>query len=114
MKEILAYCGIACDQCEAYTATVENNAQLQAEVAEKWNKAYGAAYKAADIVCKGCLAVDGPLFSHCAHCEIRKCSLEHGVANCGHCPEYACGKLQKFFEFLPDAKTRLDEVRSRL
>jgi hypothetical protein len=47
-------------------------------------------------------------------CEIRKCGKEKGVINCAHCSDYACEKLVKFFEMVPDAKTRLDEIKAKL
>ena len=51
-----------------------------------------------------------------AACEIRVCGTGRGVANCGHCAEYVCGKLDRFFSlgFDPQARTRLDEVRRSL
>jgi hypothetical protein len=36
------------------------------------------------------------------------------TANCGHCGDYACEKLEAFFGFVPDARTTLDGVRTGL
>jgi len=40
--------------------------------------------------------------------------VERGVVNCAYCPEYACGKLERFFGFAPDARAVLDQVRRSL
>jgi hypothetical protein len=54
------------------------------------------------------------VFQHCTVCEIRKCGMDQEVVNCAHCDEYACDKLTKFFEMVPDAKKTLDEIRQEL
>jgi len=58
--------------------------------------------------------VNKPVFNHCTVCEIRKCGKEKGVINCAYCDDYACDKLLKFFEMVPDNKKRLDAIRSSI
>jgi hypothetical protein len=36
------------------------------------------------------------------------------LANCGHCADYACGKLEGFFGFAPEARATLDVIRAGL
>ena len=40
--------------------------------------------------------------------------MERGVANCAHCAEYACDKLEAFFGLVPDARVTLDDIRAGL
>jgi hypothetical protein len=47
-------------------------------------------------------------------CQIRKCASQKGVENCAYCDEYACEKLKEFFVTEPDARERLDEIKSGL
>ena len=83
-------------------------------MAELWSKEYGAEIKAEDINCESCLSDSENVFSHPKVCEIRKCGKEKGVVNCAYCAEYVCEQLQKFFEMVPDAKKRLDQVKAGL
>jgi hypothetical protein len=114
VTEMIAYCGIKCQECGAFIATMNNDDAKRNEVAEEWAKMYNPDIKPEDINCEGCLSEGGVLFSHCNVCGIRKCAGEKAVVNCAHCPDYACDKLIEFLKMVPDAKTTLDEIRSRL
>ncbi|GAB4533122.1 MAG: hypothetical protein Kow0063_14610 [Anaerolineae bacterium] len=83
-------------------------------MAAQWREEYNApGITVESVMCDGCLS--GPRkCSHCAECDIRACGLERGVANCGHCTDYACEKIERFFGFVPDARTVLDEIRRSL
>ena len=114
MEEMISVCGLLCSECGALIATKSDDDEKRAEVAETWSKQYNVDIKPEDINCDGCLSDSERLFSHCKVCEIRKCGKERSIANCAYCDEYACEKLEKFFQMVPDAKKRLDEIRSRL
>lgn len=47
--------------------------------------------------CDGCLTDGGALAQYAVSCAVRSCNLEQGVANCAHCEEYACDKLDAMF-----------------
>ena len=47
--------------------------------------------------CDGCLTDDGQLAQYAVNCAVRNCNLDHDVANCAHCEEYACDKLEAMF-----------------
>ncbi|MBC8312921.1 MAG: DUF3795 domain-containing protein [Candidatus Cloacimonetes bacterium] len=111
MKKIIAFCGIICYECPAFIATKNDNDIERKKVAEQWSKEFNAEIKPEDINCNGCLSKTEPLFSHCKVCEIRFCGLEKGIKNCAYCDEFACEKLNKFFEFLPSAKIILKKIR---
>jgi hypothetical protein len=114
MDEMIAICGLDCHECGAFLATRDNDDEKRAEVAQLWSKEYKTDIKPEDINCEGCLSDSGNLFSHPKTCEIRKCSKEKDVVNCAYCSDYACEKLEKFFKMVPDAKTRLDEIKAKL
>ncbi len=114
MSEVISFCGLNCGECGAFLATKNNDDQKRAEVAELWSKEYKTDLKPEDINCEGCLSRSDNVFNYTKICEIRKCGMEKDIENCAHCGDYACEKLEKFFEMVPDAKKRLDEIRSTL
>jgi len=111
MARIISFCGLSCDECGAYVATVNDDDAKRAEVAEMWSKEFNGDIKPSDINCGGCPSTEGPVFMHCKVCEIRKCGLARGVANCAHCDDYACEKLVAFFEMVPACRETLDGIR---
>ena len=86
----------------------------RAEVAKTWSDQFGHEFKPQDINCDGCTSGSERLFSHCSACEIRACAQGKGLANCAHCDDYACDKLEAFFKMVPDARKNLDAIRSGL
>jgi len=114
MEEMVSFCGLLCSECGAFIATQNDDDEKRAEVAQLWSKGYGVDLKPEDINCSGCLSDTEPLFGHCQVCEIRKCAREKDIENCAHCDEYACEKLEKIFQMVPDAKKRLDQIQSTL
>ena len=111
MEESIAICGISCNECGAYIATKTDDDEKRKETAELWTKEYNADIKPEDIYCDGCVSQSQIHFKHCHVCEIRKCGLEKGVANCALCDDYACEKLQAFFKMVPMAQTKLEAIR---
>ncbi len=114
MEKIIAYCGIVCSDCPAYVATQANDRaaleQLAANAREKYNQPNATAEGS---MCDGCLT--GPhKCGYCAECAIRACGVERGVANCAHCAEYPCEKLQGFWTMAPAAKETLDQIYMNL
>lgn len=114
MDEMIAFCGLRCHECGAFIATKNNDDEKRTEVAQLWSKEFNKDFKPEDIYCDGCLADGGHLFKYCKVCKIRKCGKEKQVVNCAHCNDYACDKLEKFFQMMPDARKQLDEIRSHL
>jgi len=110
MNEMIAFCGSACQECEAFLATRNDDDEKRAEIAQLWSKQYNADIKPEDINCDGCKSVGDRHFNYCNVCEIRKCGMERGVENCAYCNDYSCERLEKFFEIAPDNKKRLDAI----
>ena len=113
-KKIIAYCGLICSDCPAYIATQADDREALEKIVAQWREEYNAPGMTVEsILCDGCL--DGPRkCGHCAECEIRACGVAKGVLNCAYCDDYACEKLEGFFDFVPDAKVALDDIRQSL
>jgi hypothetical protein len=119
MDEIISYCGLTCHKCAIHLAMGEKNDEkkhkMRIEIAQQIKKHYGQECKAEDVTdCDGCKTEGGRLFSGSKKCEIRKCAKSKAIENCAYCDEYACEKLEKFFATDPEAKARLDEIKSRI
>jgi len=115
METMLAYCGLVCTECEGYLATQAGDPAALERLAEKARKEYGAASATAQsIQCDGCLSASARKCGYCAECAIRACGVEHGVANCAACPDYACEKLLGFFKMVPAAQATLDRAHAAL
>ena len=115
MERMIAFCGLVCTECEGYLATQANDWAALERLAAKAREEYNAPTATAEgVLCDGCLSDTGRKCGYCAQCEIRACGVARGVANCGHCPDYACEKLTAFFGMVPAARGVLDGVRSAL
>ena len=116
MDTIIAYCGLDCSGCPAYRATQANDRAALERTAAQWREQFNTSQITADsILCDGCLAHDGGRLSgYCTICEIRACALERGVANCAHCADYACAKLEGFWAHAPEARQALDAIHQKL
>lgn len=115
MEPIIAYCGLVCSDCPAYSATQAGDWAELERVAAQWRQEFDAPHlTAASVQCDGCLTDVGHKFGHCHECQVRACGLERGVVNCAYCEDYACETLQAFFGWVPEARTRLDGIRAGL
>jgi hypothetical protein len=121
MRELaLGYCGLDCERCPVFVATVKNDNALRRETAEQWSKLLGE-YLAArlgrsqldpsEMTCHGCRSTS--LFIGCSVCEIRSCARGRGLGSCAHCSAYdVCELLKGFYSVYPDARAALDEIRA--
>jgi hypothetical protein len=113
---MIAFCGLKCDSCPLFLATIEQNKSQQKKmrelIAEQCSKYYGMDVKPEDVSdCDGCTADTGRLFSGCMICEIRKCAISKNINSCAFCVDYACESLKKHFILDPQAQNRLEEIR---
>ena len=73
MRDMIAYCGLDCEKCDAYLATINDDQALREKTAKLWSE--------------GC-RMDGAKTVYCESlCGIRQCALQKGVTTCGDCPE---------------------------
>lgn len=108
VKEMIGYCGLDCEKCDAYLATVNNDQALREKTAKLWAELNNAPILPEHINCEGCRA-NGAKTVFCNNlCEIRKCALKKGVSTSGDCPELdSCQTVQAIFENNPSALENL-------
>ncbi len=115
MAEMIAYCGLICTDCEAYIATQASDLdaleRMAARAREEFNMPDATA---ATAMCDGCLSDSNRLCGYCFECRVRACAIEQGLANCAHCIDYGCEKLEAFWQMAPAARATLDGIRAGL
>ena len=108
---MIGYCGLDCEQCEAFIATRTDDDALRAKVAEEWAKMTHAPIKPEHINCTGCLSAGVKTYFCDQLCEIRKCALNKSFSSCAVCSELPCGALNQILDGNPQARERLEALR---
>ena len=108
MKDRIAYCGLDCEKCDAYLATINDDQALREKTAKRWAELNNAPILPEHINCEGC-RVDGIKTVYCdSLCGIRQCALKKGVATCGDCPDLEiCQTVGEIIANNPDALKNL-------
>lgn len=108
MRNTIAYCGLDCEKCDAYLATVHDDQALREKTAKLWAKLNSAPILPEHINCEGC-RIDGIKTVYCDRlCPIRQCALKKGVPTCGGCPDLdACQTVGAILSNHPDALKNL-------
>ncbi len=87
MKKLIAYCGLDCEKCEAFIATLNNDKALREKVAKEWLELNSVEITPEMINCEGC-RVDGVKTPYCdKYCQIRQCARNKAYETCGNCAE---------------------------
>ena len=111
MKKMIAYCGLDCEKCDAYIATVNNDDALREKTAELWSKLNGITILPEQINCEGCRA-DGKKTVFCESlCEIRKCAMAKEFSTCGDCDKTDC--CPKLAMIVSDNKDALANLKGQ-
>lgn len=108
MKNMIAYCGLDCENCDAYLATVNNDQELRKKTAKLWAELNNAPIFPEHINCEGC-RVDGVKTVFCdSMCGIRQCAMKKGVNTCGDCSDLEkCSIISAILENNPSALINL-------
>ena len=108
MKNRIAYCGLDCETCDAYLATIHDDQALREKNAELWAKLNNEPILPEHINCEGCRA-DGIKTVYCDQfCRIRQCALTKGVTTCGDCPDLEqCERVAMIISNNPSALKNL-------
>lgn len=108
MKDLIGYCGIDCEKCDAYIATRHNDKALREKTAKLWAELNQAPILPEHINCQGC-RVDGVKTVFCdGLCAIRKCARARGAETCGACQKMgACETLAAVTGHNPEARKNL-------
>ena len=110
MKKMIAYCGLDCEKCDAYLATIHDDQALREKTAKLWSEWNRVTILPEHINCEGC-RVDGVKSVYCESlCGIRQCALKKGIETCGDCPEMeTCRTLEPIISTNPAARNNLKE-----
>lgn len=98
-----SYCGINCQGCPVYKATVTNDVELKKHVMNEWGKMYNREFDIEEVQCRGCKSQ--VVFGLCAKCDILKCNKDKGLDHCLLCKEYPCERMIKFENNLKETGT---------
>ena len=112
MRDSIAYCGLDCERCDAYIATVNDDEELRRQVAERWSKINNVEITPDMIVCDGCRR-DGRKTVYCqSMCPVRKCAIGKGYGTCAECPDMnSCPDMSSIIEFSPEVLENLGKER---
>ena len=97
MREMIGYCGLDCERCDAYLATIHDDQALREKTAKLWSELNQAPILPEHINCEGCRG-NGAKTVFCESlCAIHKCAMEKGLSTCGGCSNFdACSTIQAF------------------
>lgn len=111
MRKMIGYCGLDCEKCDAYLATLHDDQELREKTAKLWAELNDAPILPEHINCEGCRA-DGVKTVYCeSFCHIRQCALKKGMATCGDCPDIeTCQELGEVVSNSPEALENLKSV----
>ncbi len=109
---MIAYCGLDCEKCEARLATVQNDDGLRAKVAKSWSEMNGVEITPEMIRCEGCRSA-GVKSVYCdSLCAVRRCAISGGYDSCGACARMSdCEKVRMITEHNAEALANLNEFR---
>ena len=107
---MIAYCGLDCEQCDAYRATLLNDQALREKTARLWSEMNGVTILPEQINCEGC-RMDGAKTVFCDQlCGIRQCAMKKGMETCGGCSGWEqCETLGMVVGNNPQARNNLKE-----
>ena len=108
MKEMIAYCGLDCEKCDAYIAAINDDQKLREKTAKLWAELNNAPILPEHINCQGC-RVKGVKTVFCESiCGIRQCAIKKGVSTCGECSDLEnCSTVGAILENNPSALNNL-------
>jgi len=133
---MIAYCGINCAKCPAYSfprlgeklhlkglfqsmlksgmerAKRSQKSESRRQNAEVPDNPEGA--ETGYVICDGCTAIDARCVTHCLTCPVRCCAMETGVENCALCDKFPCERLQGIWKVtvFKDAQPRLEKLNA--
>lgn len=94
MKEdlkMISPCGINCEMCAAYKATVSDDLEEKKRLAKEWSTPK-CTFKAKEIYCKGCLESEWKMTRACS---IRNCCKMRNLTSCAYCEAYPCSRCKQ-------------------
>lgn len=114
MKNRIGYCGLNCDKCDAYIATVNNDDVLRAKTAKLWGELNGVEILPEMINCYGCKA-QGTKTYFCENlCAVRKCATKKEYETCADCANVEkCKTVGEVLANSPEATDNLAKSKTK-
>ena len=108
MREMIGVCGLDCETCDAYLATIHDDQALRERTARLWAELNQAPILPEHIRCLGC-RTEGVKTVFCEQmCAIRQCARKRAVTTCGNCPELeTCATVGAVLANSPEARKNL-------
>jgi len=112
---LISACGLTCSECDAYLATLRDDAKAVSAVAAKWSQLFDASVPEDAVWCDGCMTGGERLCAHALECEIRACVRGRGLQTCAECGDYVCGQLEGFLTMAAESGARetLESLRAQ-
>ena len=111
MKQMIAYCGLDCEKCDAYIATINDDPSLREKTAKAWSELNQVAILPEHINCQGCRTKGIKTIFCDSICEIRQCALKKSVETCGDCLDLKkCKLVETIISNNPDAMKNLESA----
>lgn len=108
MKKSIGYCGLDCEKCDAYLATINNDNALREKTAKLWSELNGVEITAEMINCRGCRATGAKTYFCESLCGVRKCADGKKLETCADCAEIRkCKTVGEIFANSPEALKNL-------
>ena len=89
----LAYCGLNCNECPLYLASISQNMVEQIRLAQEYSTDT-CRFSKEDMYCLGCHS-DTVSQKMCGDCEIRLCGAKKSYGSCAKCDEFPCSTLEE-------------------
>ena len=109
MKDMIGYCGLDCEKCDAYLATINDDQALREKTAKLWAELNNAPILPEHINCEGCRA-NGAKTVFCDSICAKSVNVlwNKGVSTCGGCPELeTCTTIGEILAHDPSALENL-------
>lgn len=103
---VLAYCGLNCNECPVYLASIVNNVAAQIQLAREYSTDT-CKFSKEDMYCLGCHS-DMVSQKMCGDCDIRLCGTKKSYKSCAECGDFPCSMLE---ENLGDNSDNLNRLR---
>lgn len=104
-RETVACCGLYCESCGVYIATMKDDVADLARIAARMGTT------AEEMRCEGCRSAT--LSPHCRDCGIRACADGKGIDFCEACAEFPCARLEEFRAQAPHRAEIFESARYR-
>ncbi len=108
---MISYCGIDCETCETYLATLADSDVARKKIADQCLKEFNVRLSAEQIHCTGCKSKGAKCMFAANICQIRKCNMERTQPHCAVCREYKCDKLKSVIKSAPAVGKALEALR---